>query len=68
MPHFYGVTGLQRQFNIGGGADGGGLIVFFSMPHRILGERLASLDYGHICWQGKFTGKRIYIINKVEFV
>ena len=32
MAHFYGVTALQRQLNLAGGADGGGFIVFFSMP------------------------------------
>ena len=51
MSHFHGVTPLQRQLNIGGGADGGDLIVFFSMPHIILGEHLALLSYGHIYWQ-----------------
>ena len=47
MPHVYGVTALQRQLNLGGEADGGPM------------EGLASLGYGHICWQGIFTGKRI---------
>ena len=27
MAHFYGVTGLQRQLNLAGEADGGGFIV-----------------------------------------
>ena len=32
MPHVYGVTALQCQLNLGGETDGGGFIVFFSMP------------------------------------
>ena len=51
MLHFHGVTPLQRQLKIGGGADGGDLIIFSSMPHTIFGEHLASLSYGHIYWQ-----------------
>ena len=62
MAHFYGITALQRQLNLAGRADGGGFIVFFSMPPGF--SVSASLCSAVVIFAGKVYSGRHSILRE----